>query len=343
MALSDGLGIALRVSVVIPVYRAEEHLAAAVESALAQPEVAEVVLVEDGSPDGSWEVCQRLAALDPRVKALRHPGGINRGAGASRNVGIAACTAPWVAFLDADDYFLPGRFAAEHAILREHPDADGVYGAIGADFDHEDLRARFLSQFGSALTTVRVRVPPERLLTALLGEPSGFGHFSIDGLTVRRDALLQLAPCFPEGLRLHQDTVFLFRLAHHFRLYPGSIEAPVAMRRVHAHNRITDRSQEARNRRLMYDELWRWASRNELHMPDRRRLWARRYYWTLRDTPGRAAAWRALGPFLVRPWLWRWVKVREELFARLFGEGSRIASALRTATWRMLGDGGSYL
>lgn len=338
-----GIDSVMRVSVVVPVYRAEAHLEEAVASALAQPEVVEVVLVEDGSPDNSWAICQRLAAADARVKALRHPDGANLGAGESRNRAIAACTAPYVAFLDADDYFLPGRFAADRAVLAAHPDADGVYGAIGAVFEDEAARERFMKQFGGPLTTVRARVRPEQLLSALLGEPSGFGHFSIDALTVRREALLPLMPCFPPALRLHQDTAFLFRLAHAARLYPGSIEEPVAMRRVHASNRITDTSRQTRHKRLFYDYLWGWCQRHSLTAADRRRLQARHYYWTLRDRPGRWAALRAVPSFIGRPWLWRWVRVREELFSRLFGQNSRVARALRTLTWRLFGDGGSYL
>lgn len=333
----------LRVSVVMPVYRAEAHLEKAVGSALEQPEVQEVVLVEDGSPDNSWAVCQRLAASDARVKAMRHPGGANLGAGESRNRAIAACIAPYVAFLDADDYYLPGRFATDRAVLAAHPDADGVYGAIGAVFEDEAARERFLMHFGSQLTTVRARVAPEQLLTALLGEPRGFGHFSIDALTVRREALLPLMPCFPPALKLHQDTAFLFRLAHAAKLYPGSIEQPVAMRRVHASNRITDTSRQTHHKRLFYDYLWSWCQRQHLSTADRRRLRARRFYWTLRDRPSRWTAVRALPFFLARPWLWRWVRVREELFRRIFGEESRAARALTSLTWRMLGDGGSYL
>jgi glycosyltransferase involved in cell wall biosynthesis len=343
VALNMAERSSLEVSVVIPVYRAGRMVEQAVESALALPDVREVILVEDGSPDESWAVCKALAASCDRVKVLQHPGGINRGAGASRNLGISACTSPFVAFLDADDYFLPNRFEEDRRVLQAHPDAHGAYGAIGTAFDQESMRAAFMAQFGSDLTTVRDRVPPEELFSALLGAKRGFGHFSIDGLTVKRQVLMAMQPCFPEELRLHQDTVFLFRLAHRARLHAGSIASPVAMRRVHALNRITDQSQQARNRRLMYDHLWAWARTAGLSADDRRRLEARRLYWTLRDSPGRAAAWRALPAFLARPWLWRWVKVREELLTRLLGAENPLNKALKALAWRVLGDGGSYL
>ena len=80
------------VSVVIPVYNAAAFVTQAVESALAQPEVREVVLVEDCSPDDSLAVCRQLAEKYPQVNLFQHPGGVNRGAGPSRNLGITKST-----------------------------------------------------------------------------------------------------------------------------------------------------------------------------------------------------------------------------------------------------------
>ena len=100
---------ALEISVIIPVYNAAAYVRQAVESALAQPEVREVLLVEDGSPDNALEVCQQLAAEHQRVILLHHPNGENRGAGASRNLGMRNAHFPIIAFLDADDYYLPAQ------------------------------------------------------------------------------------------------------------------------------------------------------------------------------------------------------------------------------------------
>ena len=119
------------VSVVIPVYNAAAFVTQAVESALAQPEVREVVLVEDCSPDDSLAVCRQLAEKYPQVNLFQHPGGVNRGAGPSRNRGITKSTCPFIAFLDADDFYLPGRFAAARSVFERQADCDGVYDAVG--------------------------------------------------------------------------------------------------------------------------------------------------------------------------------------------------------------------
>ena len=120
-----------QISVVIPVYNAATFVTQAVESALAQPDVREVILVEDCSPDDSLAVCQQLAREYSQVKLFQHPGAVNCGAGPSRNLGITSSTCPYLAFLDADDYYLPNRFTAARLVFAQNPDCDGVYDAVG--------------------------------------------------------------------------------------------------------------------------------------------------------------------------------------------------------------------
>src|SRR5690606_1248107 len=98
------------ISVIIPVYNAAAFVEQAVQSALTQPEVSEVILVEDGSEDKSLPICEKLASQNDIITLLRHPGGVNKGAGASRNLGIQHTKNEWIAFLDADDYYLENRF-----------------------------------------------------------------------------------------------------------------------------------------------------------------------------------------------------------------------------------------
>ena len=96
-----------RISVIIPVYNAADFVANAVQSALDQPETVEVLLIEDGAPDNSLEVCQALTEQYETVRLYRHSGGVNLGAGASRNLGMQNSTEDFIAFLDADDFWLP--------------------------------------------------------------------------------------------------------------------------------------------------------------------------------------------------------------------------------------------
>jgi glycosyltransferase involved in cell wall biosynthesis len=106
-------------SIVTPVFNKREHLRAAVTSALAQTFADfELILIDDGSTDGSLDTIADLA--DPRIRILRQPNG---GASAARNAGLAAATAPWIAFLDADDLWLPDHLAELDRIRRDHPEA----------------------------------------------------------------------------------------------------------------------------------------------------------------------------------------------------------------------------
>src|SRR6476661_1937714 len=100
----------MKISVVIPVYNVENYLQRAVTSVFEQPEVIELLLVEDGSSDNSIGLCRDLAEKDKRIIVLQHRDGKNRGVAASRNLGIRNASCPFVAFLDADDYYLPNRF-----------------------------------------------------------------------------------------------------------------------------------------------------------------------------------------------------------------------------------------
>jgi glycosyltransferase involved in cell wall biosynthesis len=229
------------ISVVIPVYKAEAYLQEAVKSALSQPETGEVILVEDNSPDGSLEVCRALAELHPRVRLVRHPNGENRGAGASRNLGILKARHEYIAFLDADDFYLPGRFDFPLKLLQSHPGVDGVYEAVGVHFESAAARERWFSSGGNVLTTLSEKVEPEHLFDALVN--GGKGHFHLDGLLVRK-RIFSRSGYFHENLRLHQDTAMAIQMAEAGVLAAGRLEAPVAMRRVHAGNRFSMRAKD---------------------------------------------------------------------------------------------------
>lgn len=100
----------LDAAVIVAAYNAGATLDRAVESALAQPEVVELCIVDDGSGDDTAAKAEAWARRDARVvvRALQE----NVGPAAARNAAIAATTAPWIVLLDADDYLLPGRLGA---------------------------------------------------------------------------------------------------------------------------------------------------------------------------------------------------------------------------------------
>ncbi|MDQ0784192.1 glycosyltransferase family 2 protein [Chryseobacterium sp. W4I1] len=134
----------MKISVIIPVYNAEKYVTKAVNSVLQFDEVDEVILIEDGSPDHALTVCLELAQKHERVQLFQHSDKKNHGAGASRNLGIEKASGDFIAFLDADDYFLSNRFDAEKEHFK-NSDIEGVFNAIGTEFLTEKGREDFLS------------------------------------------------------------------------------------------------------------------------------------------------------------------------------------------------------
>ncbi len=93
------------VSVIIPVYNVERFLDRCVASVTGQTfQNIEVILVDDGSTDGSAELCDRWCAEDSRVKALHQT---NQGVSAARNAGLRAASGNWILQVDSDDYIAP--------------------------------------------------------------------------------------------------------------------------------------------------------------------------------------------------------------------------------------------
>ena len=89
-------------SIIVPVYKAEAYLAECVESVLAQQiSDLELILVDDGSPDGSGDMCDRYAERDARVKVIHKENG---GVSSSRNWGIEVAAGEYIIFLDSDDF-----------------------------------------------------------------------------------------------------------------------------------------------------------------------------------------------------------------------------------------------
>ncbi|MGR3855010.1 glycosyltransferase family 2 protein [Chryseobacterium indologenes] len=269
----------LDISVITPVYNAAEFLEKAVRSAVQFEEVKEVILVEDRSTDHSLEICRRLADEIPKVKLYQHPDKGNHGAGASRNLGIEKATGSFIAFLDADDYYLPNRFDAEKEQFQD-PKTEGIFNAIGTEYLTEKGRREFEAKFKKlTLTTVNYHAEGKEVFRGLLGlTPEKFGtFFTLDALTIRKSSLDSAQLRFNVALRVHQDSDFIIKLAYHCYLKTGNIDQAVAMRGVHDNNRITKitRYTPEYNQRqaLLWKSLYQWAKRNSIPSEEKKRIY----------------------------------------------------------------------
>ena len=113
-------------SVVIPCYNEVATIGAVVQLVLAQKEVQEVIVVDDGSKDGSWAVIEQTCAQHPRVQGIRHPQ--NRGKGAALRTGFARASGPVVVVQDADLEYDPADYSVLVKPILEHR-ADVVFGS----------------------------------------------------------------------------------------------------------------------------------------------------------------------------------------------------------------------
>ena len=111
-----------KVSILIPCYNAQKWIAQAIESALNQTYLhKEVIVVDDGSTDGSLEIIRSFG------DRIIYETGINRGGNVARNRLLELSSGEWLQYLDADDYLLPNKIAQQIQYLQENPDTDIIY------------------------------------------------------------------------------------------------------------------------------------------------------------------------------------------------------------------------
>lgn len=148
------------ISVIVPVYKVEAYLDRCVRSIVAQTyQNLEIILVDDGSPDGCGAMCDDWAAKDSRIRVIHRENG---SLSAARNTGMAAATGELIAFVDSDDYTR----ADMYALLYERMQADGSdIAACGVEMVWEDgTPSRMLTKAGSCVLNT------EEALRALIEE-----------------------------------------------------------------------------------------------------------------------------------------------------------------------------
>lgn len=202
------------VTVVIPAYNAARYLHSALGSVLAQThQPAAVIVVDDGSSDATASIARGFAGIE--VLDIPH-----QGAAAARNRGVASAATPYLAFLDADDLWLPTKLEEQMNFLQDHPEARGVFG--------------FVRQFVSPElpSSVRCRYPvrPEPV-------PGRVGGT----LLIEREAFQEVGD-FDESL-VGGDFIDWMLRAKKLGLALPLLESTLLLRRIHgANSGVTDRA-----------------------------------------------------------------------------------------------------
>ncbi len=195
------------VSVIIPMYHAETTLTRCVES-IAKQGVREILLVDDGSADGTVDAAENLARQYPTVRVLQNPHG---GVSAARNRGIREARGTWILFLDADDTLAEKGAETLWAGIREETDAclGGILRGNERPFS-EPQEPLYLSG--------------HKLMDHVLTEPTD--RLTVHGWVFRRSVCMENDVFFREDLKLGEDSEWVLRMLA-FCHEAAFVEAPV--------------------------------------------------------------------------------------------------------------------
>jgi glycosyltransferase involved in cell wall biosynthesis len=213
-------GVVPLVSVVMIFLDAERFIEDAVRSVHDQTLADwELVLVDDGSADQSTMIARELAAQDCRIRYVDHPGHQNRGMSASRNLGAAHSTAPYIGFLDADDVWVPSKLAEQVSLLDSVPDVALVCGAqrFWYSWDHAATYADRTVLTGGIAD--RRLDPPEAVLAL---RPLGRGVSAAVDLLVRRTAFDAVGGFEDRFRGIFEDQAFLTKIYLRYPIYISS-------------------------------------------------------------------------------------------------------------------------
>lgn len=238
------------------VYQGARYLGQALDSLRRQTlSDIEILVVDDGSTDGSATILAEQAATDCRLRIIRHEGNI--GLTRSLNEALALARAPLVARMDADDVALPERLQAQVDALQEHPEM----GVVGSAFFHQDDSTGCVRLVCHPCTDTEIRW---QLLFV-----NAFCHSTV---MFRRSALVRAGGAYDETLECAQDYELWSRLATVSRVanlatplvvlrsHPGS----VSVRRRTLQDAVADRVSDRQ-----IDRLGEW---NDLETDRRRRI-----------------------------------------------------------------------
>lgn len=310
------------VSVIIIFLNAADFIREAIDSVLSQTyKNWELLLVDDGSTDGSTGIALSYAAQQPgRIFYLEHEGHQNLGMSTSRNLGIKIAKGHYIAFLDADDYWLPNRLEAHVRMLDDHPAVGMLFGSTKYWFSWtekpEDKQRDYVP-------FLRVREntlfnPPDLLPLFLEGRTEIPSPCSI---LLRRDAVEKIGG-FEDAFRgMYEDQAFYTKMSLSEKVL--AVDDCLSWYRQHPNSHVSIVAQSDQSLTLHFSFLkWVESFCQSKGVVDKRVLLAiRRQLWLynskpssfLRGTSLNRVRWikkwvlrmeEHLLPFKVRNWLW---------------------------------------
>lgn len=128
-------------SIIVPVYNVREYLSTCLDSILAQPfSDYEVLLIDDGSKDGSGEICDNYASKDTRIKVVHKSNG---GLSSARNAGLDQCKGNYISFIDSDDYLVGDYYSEAIKLLKQDISIDIVWLQYAKCYDNGRIEQKY--------------------------------------------------------------------------------------------------------------------------------------------------------------------------------------------------------
>ena len=242
----------MSLSIIIPVHNTEQYLDECLDSVLSEINTDdEIILVENGSTDRSWDLCQKYSKEYNTVKAVQME---TAGVSKARNYGIRMAKGDWITFLDSDDCLDPSiiRMAGK---LENHSDVDVVlfrYCYLDEDVREatavsetlklvdSDLLRRGVLQFGKYEKQIKEVAPLDNM-----------SIWTCWGKLYRKNLIDDNKIRFPEGLFLSEDTAFVFQVycstdkiysaqmnAYYYRATPDSVSRKVTFKTIHNNHHL---------------------------------------------------------------------------------------------------------
>ncbi|MCE5185483.1 MAG: glycosyltransferase family 2 protein [Planctomycetaceae bacterium] len=208
----NAAGANLSISAVIPAYNSERHIGRALKSVLQQTlPAAEIIVIDDGSTDGTADAVRGFGSA---VRLIQQP---NSGVSVARNAGIAAAKGDWIAFLDADDEWLPNKLKLQTECLSRHPELMWAYANFyqGSD-DSEKLDLGHPAKAGDC-------VSHSDYLDAYVHHA-----YAWTGTVLVNQRIFDSVGLFEPGMKRAQDNDLWFRIAYRFP-HVGYCAQPLAV------------------------------------------------------------------------------------------------------------------
>ncbi|HRX29147.1 MAG TPA: glycosyltransferase family A protein, partial [Saprospiraceae bacterium] len=240
---------------IIPVFNASQFIEEAVNSALLQTQTAEIILVDDGSSDGSFEICESLSSKHEKVHFFFHPNRENKGPSASRNLGMENVRYDYFSFLDADDYYLPGRFDCAERVLSKNSNIDGVYGKIKNLFWDESQKEKY-----SDTIEIDENFNGGNLFLFLIKDK--YPCFGFTSLVLRRK-IIDNQIRFDKSFIYAEDIDFIYQITNDYLLIPDGSHDPSGIRRIHGNNMTMNVDYTSQHWRQKLLEKWFRKALNE--------------------------------------------------------------------------------